>query len=273
MYQEIEKINEIKKYNNELKEKLISLLPYSETRWIGYPAGRFEAKVYFQKSKGDDVFWWYGGISNNSELALNLFGHGEPGSNDGLHIDVQCNFPMLNFNRTTGGAFIINNQSQKIILAHRGIVTIGKSRVYKKELFEEIEATLRKVKTNSRYIDLILISELNSNSLLNDINEFAKEIRRAAKKIGGAFVSKKIVSSVNISPYYDEYSGKRKVKMKSEMIADCYHGNVVRHLRDYFNDIGKHYKNREIDLIIEGNSKIFLFEVKTSSNSQSLYTG
>jgi hypothetical protein len=55
-------------------------------------------------------------------------------------------------------------------------------------------------------------------------------------------------------------------------IADCYHGTIVRAVRDFFADRHDIRKTGAIDLVVSASDRVLLFEVKTASDPQSIYT-
>lgn len=278
-YTEIEDPKKLNHLNRILSSKLKSVLGYSETRTIGYPQGSFRAEVRFLSSNGDGVFWWAGKPSKNNTVSQNFFGHGKPGNNASLNIDVQFNLPVRKFSRKLGGAFLRHIPTDTVILAHRGHVTRGHGPIPKSALFAEMAATLREADTSYGVHEFLLIGELESPALVNDIDGFSRELRRTvkaikSKSVGGFEAPRKTPTLLpkTLREYFDEFSGQRYLKERRNTVADCYHGTVVRALRDAFVESGDIFKTREIDLVVRAAKKAFIFEVKTSTNMQSIYT-
>ncbi len=283
-YLEIDQPDELADLNKRLSETLKRGLRHAETRTVGTPGGSFRAKVLFQSGRGNSVFWWSGRQSRDKSAMTNLFGHGMPGSSDPLMIDVQFNIPVVRFSRRRGGAFIRHLPSGKIILAHRGIVALGHGRISKHILFEKIDITLREAETGSGSFEFLPIGELGSPKLVLDIGRFSRQLRLSVQstKAKGAKIdgdaSRPATGNQSVLPaklreYFDEFSGHRNLKSRQETVADWYHGKVVRALRDALSDSPRPaMKSREIDLIGFEAKKTFLFEVKTSANTQSVYT-
>src|ERR1700733_12926458 len=130
-YIEIDNPKEIRRLNNTLSSILKRSLPYKENRTIGYPQDKFDARVQFVSPVGSDVFYWSPGLSKDKSTVSSFFGHGTPGAAASLNIDVQFNLPVVKFSRSMGGAFLRQLSSNEVILAHRGIVTLGHGRVSK----------------------------------------------------------------------------------------------------------------------------------------------
>jgi hypothetical protein len=269
-YREIEDPDELSRLNEALSAELRRKFKTIERRRIGYPAGYFSGEVHFVSLNGD--FWWYSGLSDDRTTALNLFGHGTPGDNAMLNIDAQFNVPIAKFSRRTGGSFLQEIRTGNIVLAHRGIATLGHGRIKKSALFSEMIATLREADTSTGTQEFLLISELGSPTLVNDVITFSSELRRSVKSLESKKQKRQPTLSKALNNYFDEFSGTRVVKGRRKMISDCYHGAVVRALRDELEGNNEIYKTREIDLIAFTDKKAFLFEVKTSTYNQSIYT-
>ncbi|MGA3161079.1 MAG: hypothetical protein ABSC77_07660 [Terracidiphilus sp.] len=282
-YVEIESPREIRRLNKLLSEKLKKALPHAETRTIGTPHGSFPAQVRFFPGEGEEVFYWSNHLSHNKLIERNYFGHGIPGAKVPLYIDVHFSVPVVRFSRKSGGTFLQHVPTKSVVLAHRGIVTIGHGRANKVDLLSEIDVTVLEAYTGRGIGKYLFIGKLDSPTLIDEIAKFAAELRRAARAIKAnatRTVEKRAVGSARISTtlsgrlrqYFDEFSGKRQLKGRRGFVADCYHGTVVRTIRDAFKDATETLKSQVIDLTIVLAKRIYLFEVKTSSDPQSVYT-
>jgi hypothetical protein len=227
--------------------------------------------------------YWSGGLSKNRTVAQSLFGHGTPGALAQLYIWVQFNLPVATFSRRFGGAFLRHLPTNRIVLAHRGIVTLGHGRVSQSIVFRDMDATLREAQTSKGIRKFLLIGEMDSSTLIEDISQFATELRRVVQqpKITGGLPSKNPPDTAGrartgwlskLRNYFDEFSGERTVKARKEAVADCYHGAVVRALRVAFENARQVLKSREIDLTVITSKRAFLFEAKTSATPQDIYT-
>jgi hypothetical protein len=190
---------------------------------------------------------------------------------------VQFNFPVIEFSRAMGGAFLKHIATNTVVLAHRGIVTLGHGRVSKADLFSEMAATVREAETGKGTNgELLLIGELEAPTLINDIDQFSSELRRAVRAIKVNTTKTAPTSSGTLSGklrnYFDEFSGTRRLKGCGNSVADCYHGTVVRAIRDAFETLTETLKNQAIDLTVILRRRVYLFEVKTSATPQNIYT-
>jgi hypothetical protein len=182
-YAEIENPAEIRRLNDTLWQTLRDNLTHAEDRIIGNPHGKGSAKVCFLSGTGADVFYWSGRISKDKKTAFSIFGHGEPGSNESLNIDVQFNLSITQFSRRLGGAFLRDISTNEIVLAHRGIVNIGHSHVRKAELFSKMADIVLESITGDRSGKYLFIGKINSPNLIEEIDGFSEKLRRFVRAI------------------------------------------------------------------------------------------
>lgn len=283
-YREIDDISEIRRLNAVLHERLTASLSHTETRIIGYPAGHEKRPTFFNKSRGGDTLWWAGWNSKAGNL-INLFGHGTPGeTRSTLTIDVQFNLPSKKFNRRLGGAFLRDVSSGKVILAHRGIVTLGHGRFKRDRLFDAMGPSVFEAETGAGPKEFLLIAELESKSLLAEISSFAAHLRSVLQELivtdrnpVERTGSKQSVKDSErnfgkLRDYLAEFAGKRRSHKTKRVEPDCHHGLVVGALQKVFSSHGPTLNSVEIDLVAISSKKAFLFEVKTSASTQSVYT-
>ncbi len=281
-YVEIDTPKEIQRLNDALSHRLRRALGHIETRIIGYPGGKFRAKAWFLSGAGGDVFYWSPWRPKDRNAVGNFFGHGAPGGSQSLNIDVQFNLPKHKFTRTSGGAFLLHAPTGKVVLAHRGIVTLGHGRVPKADLLDEIRATVRRAETETGAYEFILMGELESPTLIGDIDRFSSELRRAAKVAKSGNHRVKAAERIStksggphlgsLRPYFAEFAGLREIGWRKHVVADCYHGDVVRAIHDAFEGRAETLKSQAIDLAVVTPTRALLFEVKTSASPQSIYT-
>jgi hypothetical protein len=81
-----------------------------------------------------------------------------------------------------------------------------------------------------------------------------------------------IGSLVKLRNYFDEFHGERTINARKQTVADCYHGTVIRALRAAFRNERQVLKSREVDLTVITSDRAYLFEAKTSTTSQHIYT-
>jgi hypothetical protein len=283
-YREIEDAAELKQLSDQLTKRIQKQLKFPMTKVVGYPSGHAEVQVNFGSRRGQDVPWWSSQLSENGDAYINLIGRGDPESNAFLMIVLQFNVPVKEFGRRHGGAFVQDIESGATVLAHRGIVTRGMSRVRKDALLQETTATITLVETSQGATPLLLVASLDSPQLVEDITDFAEEIRRAADavktyeaeeaaieaKSGARTLSQSIDG--HLGSYFDEFCGKRKLPRREAVIVEVRHGRVVQRLRTKLEDAGTALKSQYVDLAIRKRDTVLLFEVKTSVSPTDFYT-
>jgi len=283
-YQEIEDIAEIRKLNDKLVARLSMALSYSETRIIGFPAGHENRPAFFNKRHGEDALWWAGWNAKNGTL-VNLWGHGKPGEvKTTLTIDAQFNLPSNTFHRRLGGAFLREVPSGKIVLAHRGIVTLGHGRFPRARLFDAMGPSVYEAETTGGIKEFLLIAELNSKTLLQEISAFSYNLRTVLRNLTAENQSSttpthRVPTSrpdtrtfSKLQAYLAEFAGKRRAYKPKKVQADCHHGLVVAALEKELRFSANILNSIEIDLVADRTDCTLLFEVKTSSSTQNVYT-
>lgn len=286
MLVEITDLEEIAAAQALLSRRLGKELPYDEERTIGYPSGHFQDDVSFAKNRGEDLTWWSGGLSRKKDKFVNYFGRGTPGSQAALSIDLQFNFPRRRFARNQGGAFVRDTETNQVLLAHRGIVTRGKSRVRKESLLSEVDVTVALVESGSGdgEVELLIVGPIDMKGISEEVRQFAIELRRAASEVAargsdsGADRNRRRVTPQDnwhtiLGDYFEEFSGERIMPKRGPITATWNHGKVVRALRQALAGRGSCHKSGLIDLALKSSGEIFVFEIKTSAGTTSVYTG
>jgi hypothetical protein len=282
-YVEIEDPRELQKLNQILAQKLQKALKFREQRKIGSPAGTFWARVHFCSDASKNTFWWVELRDTKRGLGKNLFGHGIPHRHNSLNMDVQFNVPVVDFSRTSGGAFLRHLRTNRVVLAHRGLVTIGHGRVPKSVLLAKMNVARTQAATSTGMRDFLLIGELKSPRLINKISDFATQVRHIVRSIrrrnpretrnrASSKTLGRITRFGKLGRYFREFSGQLQIKGRRQTVANYYHGNVVEALRKKL-DGSEVYKNQQVDLVVGLKSgDPYLFEIKTSFDTQSIYT-
>ncbi|MDP3170521.1 MAG: hypothetical protein Q8M91_09275 [Polaromonas sp.] len=285
-YTVVTELAEISRLNKLLGAGLSKTFTHRESREITYPAGHHTGKVFFEKDVGEKVRAW----SHHEDGAklLNFLLSGVPRSTSWMEISVQLNFPAKKYNRMMAGAFV-RDFNGDVFVAHRGKLTKGHAGLRKEEVFREFAPRLITASDQNQTSKVILIASLDDPHLADRLWEFANEAREIATKLGTQKAPEKAskksgsVKSPNeksardsvfkLRDYFDEYSGTGDSKGHSGGKRVVIHGDVVRDLERELRNKGLTQKSQAIDLALVTNTKAFLYEVKTSSESTNLYTG
>lgn len=273
-YVEIEDIPEIRRLLGKLERRTKTQAPVIKHRSIGYPSGYFDDKVGFTTSSGSQVVWWLSRPNDAGDSWLNLIGRGNPDEKGLLLIDLQVNVATQTFSRRLGGTFVREDMSGATFLAHRGIVTRGKSRIPWARLTALTTERPIVVATSSGPREMFLVSSLDSEDLLGDIARFAQEIRAALDRNPHSTSTTRDPFEIVLRDFINEFTGGRNIPPRQAQTAVVRHGEVVKSLRDLLVKAGATQKSQKVDLFFApsvGNP--YLFEVKTGVDSTSLYTG
>ncbi|MDI9700134.1 hypothetical protein QM312_29770 [Burkholderia cenocepacia] len=281
-YREVEEIALIRQYDKQLRAALTKQGSLYEERKIGYPSGHTTKKVNFL-SEGPGAIW-HCSWKKESEV-VNLFGRGEYGAKQTLLIDLQFNYALNKIKKSLGGAFLEDTDTGKISLAHRGIITVI-NRIPKDIVFEAMASHAIDAQPGQKPTELLLITDLNSTSLLRDMGEFSIELRDSVRD---SEENEKASTNSNSLPtgegrlpnktgfdklkeYFKEFTGKRKSYKPKQVYTKSNHGKIVEALHKEFLGKNRVLKSREIDLVVDKKKHTLLFEVKTSADTQSIYT-
>jgi hypothetical protein len=293
VYIELTNIEEIRSARAKLVRAVDKEFRHRQIRRIGYPNGAFDDEVRFKSSRGANVPWAFSGFDKRTGNPLFFCGRGDPNSNETLNIDLQFNFPKKKFDRRFGGAFVRDTESGLVLLAHRGIVTRGKSRVPKDLLMRETTERPRPVSLpeGGKELQLLIAGPiLPRGNVMSLISKFAFEIRRAAIEVMDHQTSRAKGSRTGkgtrgparkpgpskldaaLTKYFAEFEGETKVSVHKTVVRNCRHGAVVGALRAALSGTGKIMKSTQIDLVLFRKSKALVFEVKTANTSTAAYT-
>lgn len=283
-YHEIENLNEISRLGKKLQDSLYSATVHTRKRTIGFPGNKEVRDVSFLTDNGADSLWFanWESIRTPGKI-VNLFGRGDPHEDTQLTIDVQFNYNTEKFTRQLGGVFLKDIDSGEIIVAHRGIIT-KKSRIELDIVFEVMAADVIEGENSDGCRDYLFITLLNSKKIISEIAEFSQNLRKSFQDLdltsmSGANTNKNLINpssrSRNLNglrPYFKEFSGKRRAFTPRKVFPDCTHGKVVNALEQEFFLSAETLKSTAVDLVVNGKTSSILFEVKTNSGTQNIYT-
>ncbi|WP_017517014.1 hypothetical protein ACQCLI_12815 [Pseudomonas nitroreducens] len=258
--------------------------PYRESRELTYPSGHHTGDVFFEHDKGDRVRGW-SPLGHDPAKYVNHLLFGAPGESDWLELAVQLNFPKETCSRLYAGAFV-RDATGEIFLAHRGKLTKGKAGLPKDLVLSQFSNCVdaRDGKQTNR---VILIAGLNEPDMIDKLFAFAQEAREVATRIaamsaearnsGGNGAGKSGAaqrdSMMALSAYFDEFSGETNVAPPAttgKRVVE--HGAIVAALAKALGSGANLQKNQAIDLAATHADWTELYEVKTSADTQSVYT-
>ncbi|MNO43869.1 hypothetical protein D3C76_340990 [compost metagenome] len=264
--------------------------PHKESRELTYPSGHHTGSVYFERDRGQRVRGW-SPINHDPTKHVNHLLFGAPGESDWLEMAVQLNFPKATYKRSYAGAFV-RDDTGAIFVAHRGKLTKGKAGLQKSKVLSQFSTCVEAVDGNQTS-QVILIAGLDDPHIIDKLFAFAQEAREVATRIADAEaegnsenepdditgIPRGKSAPVNSDPmmalsaYFDEFSGETNVSPRATSGTRVVeHGAIVAALAKALGGGSNLRKSQAIDLAAIREGSVDLFEVKTSANTQSVYT-
>ncbi|MDN3238045.1 hypothetical protein QWJ10_22885 [Pseudomonas sp. WAC2] len=251
--------------NTKFAKIMRKAFPYNESRELTYPSGHHT---------GDDP-----------AKHLNHLLFGAPGAVDWLELAVQLNFPNELYKRLYAGTFV-RDRAGEIFLAYRGRLTKGKAGLRKNLVLAQFSNSVD-AQDGNQTNRVILIAGLDEPDMIDKLFAFAQEAREVATRVasinaeadsspgsgGGKGGSAELDSMMALSVYFDEFSGKSNITPPAttgRRVVE--HGAIVAALAKILGSGANLQKNQAIDLAAIYESRTDLYEVKTSADTQSVYT-
>lgn len=258
--------NQIFKLHKEFHKKLDYYLKERIDCWVGFPGGNFEDVVRYSS----DLDIWIS-VQKLDTRFWNGFGIGKPieGSNNSLAGEI--NFPYEGINRRIAGAFGIEDNGNILVL-HRGRIGGGKKGIGKSFFTDNFRGDIVTVYEGEQETEFCLVGELNSRHFPKQVANFIKEIYRVKNIEHGETAAD--FSELSDFSYIAEHSGQSVSERIGSIVRERTHGIVVNALADELRNRNiKIGNDRNRDLFIHNRRQITtLFEIKTSSSTQSLYS-
>ncbi len=259
---------EIKRLLNSFHRQLDQYLTESVRCYVGYPSGSFEDVVRYSPELN---IWKSHIYFNQVDKFWNGFGIGRPleGKNNSLVGEI--NFPHEGIKRAIAGAFGID-ENGKIMVLHRGKIGGGKPGVGKSIFVDNFRGDFIYAIDDDRETRFCLVGELGSEYFSHQVVSFIHEIRRV-KNLLVAGTTPNFENLLNFI-YTAEHSGVSVSERNEPVFMNRTHGIVANALAAELSRRGYQVSNdQNRDLFIHnGNQITALFEIKTSSSTQNLYS-
>lgn len=302
MYRIITDIAEVEALAKELEEKLEASFTHREQRKVNWPRGRarenqpalVSPEVRFQRSGTAPARAW---SPNREEFKFrNFLMFGEPGSADSMNIAVQVNFPLGEFHLSNGGV-LLKDQKGEIWIGHTGKMT-RVTQLPRRPILQRFgDMTVQAQVEGKKAREIIRITKLRGRSTISELWAFASRAREVADAVhrereaqagngaagarGGGVgngavkppTKREVAILGKLRKYLKEHSGRGLRKAVAAGEVDVQHGAIVDALALELGRGGLEVKNsRAVDLAVVVGRGVELFEVKTSVDTQSLYT-
>lgn len=236
--------------------------------YVGYPSGSFEDVVRYSPELN---IWKSHNDSNQEDKFWNGFGIGRPVEGKNHSLVGEINFPHEGIKRAIAGAFGID-ENGKILVLHRGKIGGGKRGVGKSIFVENFRGDFIYAIDDDRETRFCLVGELGSEYFPHQVASFIHEIRRV-KNLLVTGTPPNFENLLNFI-YTAEHSGVSVSERNEPVVINRTHGIIANSLATELTRRGHQISNdRNRDLFTyTGNRITNLFEIKTSSSTQSLYS-
>jgi len=259
-------LQEIKKIHNLFHESLNKFLTDRISCRIGHPGGSFDDEVLYSS----DLNLWVCAFKHQNRY-WNGFGIGRPIDSNSNSIIGEINFPLKGINRRVAGAFALE-ENGNILVLHRGKIGGGRRGIGKTFFINNFRGDYVKALDGDRESEFFLVGELHSKLFHKQVANFINEIHR----IKTLAIGRQTYNFNDLADfsYTDEHFGKTVTENREPIIIERTHGIVVNALaRELRNRSLKIGNDRNRDLFIHNSRQITtLFEIKTSSSTQCLYS-
>ncbi|MEM3421926.1 MAG: hypothetical protein QW315_06700 [Candidatus Hadarchaeum sp.] len=267
--------NEIQKCQKEFENRLKKLLPKKERLDIGFQGGKITNDVFYSGN-----LWYSTMILQHADIPRYWNAFGLEKRKDGNQIIVvEINPPVEGSTKQVAGLFAKDEITNDLFILHRGKIGGGRKGIGKEKFKNWYRGKWVQVfDDQGNDEEAILISSISSNYLLPKLTEFVREVAKFKESVADKHDNRTIDDVETSLSFRPEFHGKKKGKRRSIFEYDSYHGLIVNALEIWISkrlkQNQKTYNNSLIDLaIIDGERIIGVYEVKTRSDSQSVYTG
>ena len=234
---------------------------------VGWRGGAEESTVYWSSKYRIWVAFERGKIS-----FWNAFGIEEPRGRSASNIVVEVNFPYKGIYRKTQGAFA-EDVSGNTFVIHRGGIGGGRKGIGKSLFIDEYMGSWVQLDDGDYYRRVALVANLGDKGFVRQLASFVHEVDRIKSVVDGD--DKTRPKARRDEGFSDEFIGKRKYRLQTDIEAECNHGIIVRELRNCLRVLGydpMNDRHRDVYLKRRKRNKPIHFEVKTSADLQSIYS-
>jgi len=278
MLKAVTRKKDIAKCQNMLESALKAGLPNNAILSIGHPGDYFDNTVYYGKG-----LWFSTQILTEKDVPVprywNGFGLGKREDGNQIII-VEINPALEGFKRQVSGLFAKDHDSGAYFILHSGRVGGGRKGIGKTAFEGWYRGTWTNVMDDIGNSEkMILVGSLKSPGLLVQIKDFVSEVAKFKEEVSSGVLSRSPKSKDKALSFNPEFHGKKSGRRTSKFEYDTYHGLVVAALeekfkRKYSQESYTAFNTKLIDLGIEKDKTLeHIFEVKTSTDSQSIYAG
>lgn len=258
---------------NKIKEKFLSINPSKIIKNLSTPHGvEYNQEIYWSE---DFELWgrFRDEVSTGQQRWFCWFGSSLGDGKGALTPDVEINIPITEECGQISGSGLVDSEG-RYYLGHKGGLGGGRRSV-KREVFSKIIKGFSRepVQINEKENLLFIIGEVDSDNFLYRLKKYVDECNRIRSM---EMEDIKIVEEKSEFNPENEENGSRDGGGDEAIFIRRLHGKIVNALKEYLGDSAYNSSKSKMwpDLYIlgEDNKMSSLFEVKVSSDTQSIFT-
>lgn len=230
-------------------------------------------------------------IQHNNEY---WFGTSQVGADDGVHrhwnsfgvyrragnlsISVEINIPIEDNTRRISGFFARDRDSEILYLMHDGGIGGGRKGIGRDAFMEAANARPQKVQTSTGVRIGLIVAPLEAHHFEAGVSSYLCNVidfKAAVAEGHSPQAIQGLPADTGYAEYYREFSG-AKTGGGDRFTYESRHGDIVHALLDWVPSqgiVGKIQKSVLVDLAVRHHGELVtVFEVKSSTDRQSLYT-
>lgn len=257
--------NRVLSYQKLFSDSINKKLNEQNSNYIGFPGGaRWEEVSYSSSLK----LWFTSSTDvDGTKRVWNAFGLQNPYEVRNLNIAVEINFPFTRKGDVNG--VFLEDEGGNIYVGHRGLVNVGGRKSIRK-IYSQYYGGVELCDDGSLQREIIIISLLNSKTLVKDIQVFVNhvyDIKELLRK--GTDIITETTYGFTPEPAY-----RRSATISQIVEYTSEHSRIISQLKDILATSVHVENNQKIDLLTRDSAgrATHIFEAKTSSDTQSVYT-
>ena len=256
----------IKKYAGQFHKRFKPFVDETIKVKLGHQGASFSAKVLWCEELGiwkfsqavRDVRYW------------NAFGIGKPGTPGVLSIASEINFPWVQIDRKTGGAFA-EDAWGNIFVIHRGKIGGGRKGVGKSLFEQNYRGVWSFMEDGDNLSEVAVIGNLKSERFASQTALFVKKVEMM--KLSAAESAQTEMDFAEIS-FREDLIGSEKPLPEDEIVNACDHdlvvSNLAAHLQRLKIKIGNDTESELFAVDASGNRISHIFEIITDTKEKSV---
>ena len=256
----------IKKYAGQFNKKFKPFIDEEIKVKLGHQGAGFPAKVLWSKSLGI----WKFSRAIKEVRHWNAFGVGKPGASSVLSIASEINFPWVQIDRKTGGAFA-EDAWGNVFVIHRGKIGGGKKGVGKSLFEHNYRGVWSFMEDGDLVSQVAVIGTLNSTRFALQAAQFVKKIEILKSSAAPSTQTEMNFSEIS---FREDLVGSAPSLVEDEISFACDHDLVVGSLAELLKrqkiKIGNDTESELFTVDPDENRISYIFEVLTDTKEKNV---